>query len=55
VQDNHGVNLPPALPPGEYRLAVGMYDPGSGARLPVTVGEEAVGDSLLLGVVSVGE
>ncbi len=33
VFDAHTINLPPDLPPGEYRLVVGMYD-ATGARLP---------------------
>jgi hypothetical protein len=31
------VAVPSDLPPGEYRLAVGWYDPATGARLPVAV------------------
>ncbi len=33
VSDAHRIDLPPDLPPGEYRLVAGMYD-ASGARLP---------------------
>ena len=33
VFDNHGVPIHPATPPGEYRVEVGMYDPGTGQRL----------------------
>jgi hypothetical protein len=29
------MTLPPNLPPGTYQLAVGLYDPLTGARLPV--------------------
>jgi hypothetical protein len=34
IADPHAVLLPPDLSPGTYRLAVGLYDPASGARLP---------------------
>jgi hypothetical protein len=29
------------VPPGQYRMAVGMYNPDSGARLPIV---DAAGD-----------
>jgi 4-amino-4-deoxy-L-arabinose transferase-like glycosyltransferase len=46
VVDVNDVALPP-LPPGEYRVLVGMFDPVDGARPPITVdgapfGEPAV-------------
>ncbi|MBI4771842.1 MAG: hypothetical protein HY784_15870, partial [Chloroflexi bacterium] len=44
--DNHGLLLPAGLPPGEYRLLVGLYNPATGERLPLTAGGE--GDALLL-------
>jgi hypothetical protein len=34
VIDEHRLALPAELPPGDYRLRVGMYDPATGARLP---------------------
>jgi 4-amino-4-deoxy-L-arabinose transferase-like glycosyltransferase len=37
VVDANDVYLPPNLPPGEYRVVVGMYDPATGARPPTTV------------------
>ncbi|HEX9923413.1 MAG TPA: hypothetical protein VGD99_12215, partial [Anaerolineae bacterium] len=37
VVDRYRLELRPGAPPGEYRLLVGMYDPVSGDRLPVTV------------------
>ncbi len=53
VEDHHGVLLP-EVPPGEYRLVVGVYDPEGGERLPIADGgERAMGDSLLLGRVRV--
>jgi 4-amino-4-deoxy-L-arabinose transferase-like glycosyltransferase len=33
VQDNVAITMPPDLPSGQYRLAVGMYDPANGQRL----------------------
>ncbi len=34
VSDAHRIDLPPDLPPGEYRIIVGWYDLATGARLP---------------------
>jgi hypothetical protein len=38
------------VPPGAYRVAIGVYDPETGARLPVTSPARggAAQDSLLL-------
>ena len=33
IADLHTLSLPPDLPAGEYRLAVGLYDPQSGERV----------------------
>jgi hypothetical protein len=33
ITDNHGLALPADVPPGEYYLAVGLYDPSTGERL----------------------
>lgn len=53
IEDRHGVLLP-EIPPGEYSLVVGVYDPESGERLSISDGgERAMGDSLLLGRVRV--
>ncbi|HAJ36278.1 MAG TPA: hypothetical protein DCL15_11345 [Chloroflexi bacterium] len=38
VRDAHRLTLPPDLPPGNYRLRVGMYDPATGVRLAATGG-----------------
>jgi 4-amino-4-deoxy-L-arabinose transferase-like glycosyltransferase len=43
--DPHTLALPADLPPGAYALLVGLYDPLSGARLPL----EAGGDHVRLG------
>jgi hypothetical protein len=36
VVDANDVYLPPGMPPGEYRVVMGMYDPATGARPPAT-------------------
>jgi hypothetical protein len=42
VSDRHGLSLPADLPPGEYRLIAGLYDPTSGERLSVDRGGDFV-------------
>jgi len=37
VVDRYRLTLREGAPPGDYRLLVGMYDPQTGQRLPVTV------------------
>ena len=53
VVDNHGVLIPPDLPPGEYRLVVGMYGVAADERLSVRVAGQASSTSLPLGVIEV--
>jgi hypothetical protein len=49
VPDRHAVQLPEGLVPGRYRLAVGLYDPANGRRLPVLdVTGAPVGDEVEL-------
>lgn len=36
VVDANDVYLPPGLPPGEYRVIMGLYSPADGARPPAT-------------------
>jgi hypothetical protein len=50
LDDEHRVPLPGDLPAGSYELLVGLYDPATGARLPLADG----GDALRLPV-GVGE
>lgn len=45
VSTRHRVPLPPDLPAGVYRLAMGIYDPHTFARLPLRTGEERAGDA----------
>jgi len=50
VADGYNLPLPAGLPPGEYRLAVGMYHPATGQRLPVSGNGE---DRVILGPVTI--
>jgi len=53
VIDNHGLLIPPDLPPGEYGLYLGLYDVADpSARLPIQTSEGVV-DSWLLTAVMV--
>ena len=45
VEDEHTLSLPTDLAPGDYRIAVGLYDPESGARLTRQDGE---GDAVFI-------
>ena len=51
VVDEHGLTLPPDLPPGDYGLRVGLYRLETGERLPV-IGR---GDSVDLGPLQLGK
>jgi hypothetical protein len=42
VVDVHDLALPAGLPPGEYTLAVGMFDPASGAHPPMSLDGRAL-------------
>jgi len=42
ITDRHGLALPQNLPPGEYRLVAGMYNPTDGVRLTAPDGRDAV-------------
>ncbi len=53
VRDQYDVLIPAEAAPGEYRLEVGMYLAESGARLPVSIQGEDVGDSIVLETVVV--
>ena len=54
MKDEHRLALKADAPPGEYLLEIGLYDPASGKRLPVS-GPAGVadGDRILLGKVEV--
>jgi 4-amino-4-deoxy-L-arabinose transferase-like glycosyltransferase len=44
----HSIDLPAELPPGSYRLSIGLYSSETGQRLPLYEGETGRGDHLLL-------
>jgi mannosyltransferase len=48
VLDRHILSVDPDAPEGVYRLEVGMYDPATGARLPVTMPDGSTADHLVL-------
>jgi len=48
ILDNYGILVPMDAVPGKHRLAIGMYHIEDATRLPVSVGGEAVGDTLLV-------
>ncbi|MGD8968354.1 MAG: glycosyltransferase family 39 protein, partial [Anaerolineae bacterium] len=54
VVDGHTLRIDPAIPPGEYPLLAGLYDPMTGERVPVT-GQDANawGNAVRLGAVQV--
>ncbi|MCB8928710.1 MAG: hypothetical protein H6652_24160 [Ardenticatenaceae bacterium] len=55
VLDNHGLLLPSELPPGSYRLLLGLYDLANPAdRLPITT-SDGITDTYLLATVTVSE
>jgi 4-amino-4-deoxy-L-arabinose transferase-like glycosyltransferase len=47
----HRIELPADLPPGPYRISLGVYHPASGARLKARLGDRAV-DSVVLGTLT---
>jgi hypothetical protein len=49
VTDRHRLTLEPGLPPGQYALEVGLYDPTTGQRAPVfDPAGQPLGDRLIL-------
>ncbi len=53
VEDEHVFRIPPDLPPGAYMLTVGLYDPSTGARLPVSSELPSKGNALELTTIHV--
>jgi hypothetical protein len=49
VSDAYSVPIDASAPPGTYKIEIGLYDPATGARLPVARG----GDSVLIAEISV--
>ncbi len=48
VKDDHRIGLGGQVPPGTYRLEVGLYDPASGERLPLFVNQVQQPDSRII-------
>jgi len=48
IDDNYRLVIPADLPAGRYPVWIGMYDPASGARLPVTVEGELQSNGVYL-------
>jgi hypothetical protein len=46
ISDQHVIPLPADLPPGSYRIRLGLYRPDTGERLPLA---GAAGDAVELG------
>jgi hypothetical protein len=55
LDDPYSLFLPPDLPSGQYTMAVGMYEPSDGTRLPVSVdlSHALSDDRVLLGTINV--
>jgi hypothetical protein len=54
VRDQYELALPPGLPAGDYRLEVGLYEAGTGTRLPVVDERgDAAGDRVVLRTIQV--
>ncbi|HBY98662.1 MAG TPA: hypothetical protein DEP84_32735, partial [Chloroflexi bacterium] len=52
VRDIATLNVPPDLPPGEYKVRAGLYTQ-QGGRLPVTRNGAPAGDAVDLGIIAV--
>ncbi len=56
IVDPYSIVVPPRIPPGDYSLVVGMYDPETGVRLPIVAGVEGyLGDQATLAQITVNE
>ena len=53
VRDSYALTLPAALPAGDYRLLVGLYDPASQQRLPLLRQGEVAGDAYPLATIHI--
>ncbi len=53
VLDHYGLPILPGTPPGEYRVEVGLYTAEDARRLPVTAGDGAGGDHVILQAVQI--
>lgn len=50
IRDDHLLTVEPGLPPGDYSLEVGLYDPSSGKALAVGGGKTGPEGGLVVGV-----
>ena len=49
IADSHTISLEPDLPAGEYTVAIGLYDPHTGQRLPIVDENDQVsGDHVII-------
>jgi hypothetical protein len=56
IADEYEITVDPQTPAGDYQLQIGMYDPASGARLPILDEKEKVqSDRILLKRITVEE
>ena len=47
--DVYDITMPPSVPAGNYTIQIGMYEPTSGARLPVfDAAGQSIGDNIIL-------
>ena len=49
----HTIDLPSRMPPGSYRLSLGLYSSVTGQRLPIEEGDQPRGDRLMLQAITV--
>ena len=55
IADLHTLSLGPDLPAGEYRLAIGLYDPETGERVGIVDGNgQITEDRLIISGLAVG-
>jgi hypothetical protein len=54
LADPYGIPIAPDAPPGQYQLLVGMYQPQTGERLPVTQqGQPKPDNAIILATITV--
>jgi hypothetical protein len=51
----HEIVIPAGLPPGDYPLTIGIYNPQDGVRWPVRVDGEPAGETLTLTTITIQE
>jgi hypothetical protein len=53
IKDEWRIAIPKGIPPGIYELRVGLFDPATGVRQPVTQHGANIGDSVLINKIKV--